>query len=111
MKLIQVRNSSLEKDFLDVPRVLYVNDPKWVCPLDNDIRAVFDPNKNGYFKHGEARRWVLYDENKKLIGRIAAFIDHEANVRAKTKAGGIGFLSVSIIWKLLIRCLMQQRTG
>lgn len=91
MKLIQVRNSSLEKDFLDVPRVLYANDPKWVCPLDNDIKAVFDPNKNGYFKHGEARRWVLYDENKKLIGRIAAFIDHEANVRAKTKAGGIGF--------------------
>lgn len=91
MKLIQVRDRARIKDFLDVPRSIYKNDPKWVCHLDTDIEAVFNPARNGYFNHGEARRWVLYDDRMKPIGRVAAFIDHEANIRTKTKAGGMGF--------------------
>ena len=38
--------------FLDTARVIYKNDPVWVCPLDNDIKAVFDPGINPYYKHG-----------------------------------------------------------
>ena len=63
--------------FLDTARIIYKNDKTWVCPLDNDIRAVFDPDRNTYFKHGEAERWVLTDENNRPAGRIAAFIAGE----------------------------------
>ncbi|MCK7532645.1 MAG: hypothetical protein MZV63_17235 [Marinilabiliales bacterium] len=38
-------------------------------------RLIFDPAKNPYYKHGEAERWILEDDNNNLIGRIAAFID------------------------------------
>lgn len=34
------------------------------------------PEKNPYYKHGAAARWVLTGEDNSLIGRIAAFIDY-----------------------------------
>ncbi|MBI5009877.1 MAG: GNAT family N-acetyltransferase, partial [Bacteroidia bacterium] len=75
MNIIPVRNRKTRKQFLDVARIIYRNDPVWVCPFDNEIEAIFNPEKNPYHKHGEAERWILLDGNNNLIGRIAAFID------------------------------------
>lgn len=79
------------KAFLDVARVIYQNDPVWVCPLDQQINAVFDPQKNVYYKHGVAERWILTGENGDLLGRIAAFIDYNSSENEKIPVGGIGF--------------------
>ncbi len=49
------------------------------------------PEKNNLFKHGEAIRWVLCNENGELIGRIAAFVDHKKNNSNNPPAGGVGF--------------------
>ena len=91
MDLIKVTDRKTEKMFLDVPRILYKDDPVWVCPFDNDIKAIFDPAKNPYYKHGVAERWILIDERKKSIGRIAAFIDFNLAVTYDQPTGGIGF--------------------
>ncbi len=91
MDLIKVSDNRTEKMFLDTARVIYKNDPVWVCPLDNDIKTVFDPEKNPYHKHGVVDRWVLIDDNKKLIGRIAAFIDFNLAHSYEQPTGGIGF--------------------
>lgn len=77
--------------FLDTVRVIYKNDKTWVCPLDNDIKAVFDPSKNSYFKHGKAERWVLTGDKNQLIGRIAAFIDFSLANTYDQPTGGTGF--------------------
>ncbi len=91
MKLIDVCDKRSEKLFLDTARKIYTNDKVWVCPLDNDIAAVFDPARNPYFKHGTARRWVLTDDSNNLIGRIAAFIDHNMANSYDQPTGGMGF--------------------
>ena len=91
MKLIEVRDRRTEKMFLDTARVIYKNDRIWVCPFDNDLRAVFDPDKNPYYMHGEAVRWVLTDHKGRLAGRIAAFIDHNLAPTYDQPTGGIGF--------------------
>ena len=91
MKLIEVRDRRTEKMFLDTARVIYKNDRIWVCPFDNDLRAVFDPDKNPYYMHGEAVRWVLNDHKGRLAGRIAAFIDHNLAPTYDQPTGGIGF--------------------
>ena len=48
--------------FLKVAREIYRNDPHWVCPLDKDIEAVFDPEKNEMIaeKHWwpQAELWI-----------------------------------------------------
>jgi len=91
MQIIPVSNKQGARDFLTVPTILYKNDPVWVCSLDKDIDAIFDPSKNVYFKHGCAIRWVLKDDQKRLMGRIAAFIDEKTAHIQKQPTGGIGF--------------------
>ncbi len=89
--LIEVTDKKTEISFLNVARVIYKNDKNWVCPLDNDIKNVFNPLKNNYYKHGEAIRWVLKNKSGSLIGRIAAFIDYNSTRTTDEPIGGCGF--------------------
>ncbi len=73
MKLIQVNTKAEEKDFIRVPKVLYKNDPVWVCPLDNEIKDMYNPAKNTHLKNGEASRWIIKDNSNKILGRISTF--------------------------------------
>ncbi len=91
MKLIEVTGRKTEKMFLNTARVIYRDDDIWVCPLDNHIRAVFDPETNPYYKHGTASRWVLTGDDGSLMGRIAAFIDFNMADTYDQPTGGIGF--------------------
>jgi GNAT superfamily N-acetyltransferase len=91
MSLIRVCNRKTEKMFLKTARVIYKNDKTWVCPFDNDIKAVFEPAKNTYFKHGRVERWVLTGDKNELRGRIAAFIDFNLANTYDQPTGGIGF--------------------
>jgi len=91
MKPVKVTDKRTEKMFLDTARVIYKNDPVWVCPLDADIKAIFDPAKNTYFSHGKVERWILADERNVLSGRIAAFVDFNLANTYDQPTGGIGF--------------------
>jgi hypothetical protein len=59
------------------------------------VESVFDSTKNHTFLHGEAVRWILKDDNGKIIGRIAAFIDNVRSAASSQPTGGIGFFEVS----------------
>ncbi|GAC1586059.1 MAG: hypothetical protein NVS3B19_04260 [Ginsengibacter sp.] len=92
MNLIQVTDKATAKQFLELPLNIYKNDPNYIRPLDKDINEVFDEKKNKCFRFGEAKRWILQDNDNNNIGRIAAFV----NKRYKNKGdsqhtGGIGF--------------------
>jgi len=80
-----------QKAFLDVPRIIYRDDNTWVCPFDKEINSIFDPQQNTYFEHGEAARWLLYDDQQLLIGRVAAFIDRNSCDKHDQPTGGTGF--------------------
>lgn len=92
MQLIEVNDKKTERDFLLIPVFLYKNDPNWIRPLDKDILLVFDEKHNKAFRHGKVIRWILKDQEGRLIGRVAAFV----NKKYKTKGdsvpvGGMGF--------------------
>jgi len=91
MKIIRVSDRQTKRKFLDTARIIYKNDPVWVCPFDNDIEAIFDPSKNPYYKHGEAERWIVEDDDHNLTGRIAAFIDKNLAYSHDQPTGGMGF--------------------
>ncbi len=91
MTIEEVKNRGGQKAFLEVPRIIYRDDDTWVCPFDKEIDSIFDPKKNVYFKHGEATRWLLYDDQKQLIGRVAAFIDRNSCDKHDQPTGGTGF--------------------
>ncbi len=91
MKIIEVTDKLTRRQFLQVPKELYRNDPHWVCPLDNTIEGIFDPARNTAFMRGEAMRWILTDQKGRLTGRIAAFIDRARAKEYPQPVGGIGF--------------------
>jgi len=91
MIITEVNDKATKQAFLDVAREIYRDDDIWVCPLDNDIEAIFDPAKNPFFKHGKCTRWILKDDNGQLIGRVAAFINNEKAYNYEQPTGGMGF--------------------
>lgn len=91
MQLVEVTDNKTAKQFLDTARIIYKDDPVWVCPLDMDITKIFDPARNAYFKEGNANRWILKDDKGKLIGRIAAFYNKRKAYRYQQPTGGAGF--------------------
>lgn len=92
MILQEVKSEKDKREFIQLPVDLYQNTPQWIRPLDKDINNVFDSEKNKAFRTGEAIRWLLKDENGKVIGRIAAFYDKKhANKGNDQPTGAIGF--------------------
>src|SRR5882672_7855150 len=91
MKLIEVITADDRKEFLQMPLRLYKDFPQWIRPLDKDIEALSDPDKNKSFRSGAGIRWILKDEAGETIGRIAAFYDSKtANKGNDQPTGGIG---------------------
>ncbi len=92
MQLIEVKDRLTIHDFLDVNKIINGSNANYIQPLDKDVNDVFDEKKNKSFRHGEATRWVLKDNDGKLIGRIAAFTNKKyRNKGDDVPVGGIGF--------------------
>lgn len=91
MNLIEVANAKQAREFIDLPKHLYKNDPHWISPLDGDVAAVFDPSRNVFFSHGICKRWLLKDKKGHTTGRIAAFVNNEKAFKNQQPTGGIGF--------------------
>lgn len=90
--LKEVKSAADEKVWLHVDRPIYKSNPMWVCPLDNDIRNVFNPKVNKKFENGEAIRWTAFDSaTGEAVGRIAAFYDTNASDDYDQPTGGCGF--------------------
>ena len=89
--LQEVTTPALEREWLDFPKRIYKGNRNWVCPLDVDVREVFDPAKNELFADGEAIRWVARDARGELVGRIAAFYNREKASIEEQPTGGCGF--------------------
>jgi GNAT superfamily N-acetyltransferase len=94
MHIVEVKTGKEKKDFVTFHKELYRKDHAWVCPLDKEIESVFDPLLNPAFKHGEATRWLLKNEDGKTIGRIGAFIDYIRSKANSQPTGGIGYFEV-----------------
>jgi len=91
MTIIEVKDKASKKAFLDVARMIYKDDKNWVCPLDNEVEAVFDPAKNNFHQHGKCTRWILLDNKQKPVGRVAAFINENKAYNYEQPTGGMGF--------------------
>lgn len=90
MKLQEVNTPTLFNDFINVHRIIYIGNNDWICPLDKDIKNVFNNYENIHFKTGKAKQWILKNEQEQPIGRIAAFYD-TTQFKGSEHIGGLGF--------------------
>ncbi|MBR5849834.1 MAG: hypothetical protein IKZ12_02060 [Alistipes sp.] len=89
--LEQVITPRQEQWWIDYPKEHYKAYPHWICPLDNDLREVFDPTRNELFADGEAVRWIARDGAGRIVGRIAAFYSRSKASIEEQPTGGCGF--------------------
>lgn len=76
--------------FIDVPWLVYNDDPLWVPPLRLERRFHFS-RLNPFFKHGEWQAWIAY-RNSQPVGRISAQIDQLHRQRYGADTGHFGLL-------------------
>lgn len=92
MTIQEVTTQQHADEFVLFPVRLYSSTPQWIRPLDKDVHAVFDKEKNKAFRNGSCIRWLLLNANGETIGRVAAFVNqkivHKGN---EQPTGGIGF--------------------
>ncbi len=79
-----------KKEFLEFPYSLYENDEYWVPPLRMEQKKLLDTDKNPFYDNAEIELFLVYN-NGKLVGRIAAIIDHRYNDYHDAKTGFFGF--------------------
>ena len=92
MQLTEVKDKNGARQFILVNVIINQDQPNYIRPLDKDIHEVFDERKNKTFRFGKATRWILQNEEGKLIGRIAAFVNKKyRNKGDDVPVGGIGF--------------------
>ncbi|PTN12301.1 N-acetyltransferase [Nitrosomonas aestuarii] len=77
-------------DFIEVPWLIYADDPVWVPPLRLERRFHFS-KYNPFLQHGEWQAWVAY-QNNIPVGRISAQIDELHRERYGNDTGHFGLL-------------------
>ena len=90
MKILDVKDRQGWRLFHRVLHRVYKNDSNYIYPLEREIENVFNANSNKVFDSGEAKCFVLLDDQNHPVGRIAAFIDRR-NRQEQYLIGGIGF--------------------
>lgn len=89
MKAVKVETRQQIAEFLDFPAQLLANDKNYIRPLDKDIEAVFDKEKNKFFRFGKCERYLFLNSQAKIVGKIAVFVNKKYKQDQPT--GGLGF--------------------
>jgi len=76
--IVPVRKKSELRAFVRFPHRLYEGDPRWVPPLDMDVKERLDVGRNPFFEHAERELFLAY-RGDELAGRVAAIVDRNHN--------------------------------
>lgn len=94
------------RDFIDLPKRLYRDDPLWIAPLDLEQRELLSPAKNPFFEHGRAAFWLACRDGR-VVGRISAQVDELYEKIHGDRVGYFGLLEAEDDAEVFQRLLEQ----
>lgn len=86
----EVAGGGERRAFLRFPWSIYRTEPNWVPPLVSAVDRQLDATRHPFFEHAEARLYLAWRAGR-MVGRIAAIINHLYNSYHNEKAGFWGF--------------------
>ncbi len=89
IELKKVETASDLKRFINVPWLIYKDDPMWVPPLKMAVHDLFKKN-HPFYETGEVISWLAIRDGQD-VGRISAVDCHASNLYHNEKAGFFGF--------------------
>ena len=91
IRISEVRTRSDLQAFLDLPSLIYRNDPHWIPSLRGEIRKILDRRRNPFFDHGEACYWLAW-RGGVPVGRISAQVNRLHLDLHQDATGNFGFI-------------------
>jgi len=91
---VEIKKVSTKRDlkkFIRFNYEFYKDNPYSVPDLYDDMLATFSPNKNAAFEFCEAEYFLAYRDGK-IVGRVAAIINHRANKTWEKKTVRFGWI-------------------
>lgn len=80
------------KKFVKFPNELYKGNPYYVPQLESADLAALSRDKNHAFEFCEAKYWLAYSQDGKVVGRIAGIINHKYNEKTGIRYARFGWL-------------------
>jgi hypothetical protein len=71
VEVLPARGRAEMERFIRLPHALFRGDPAWVPPLLMERRDALSPEKNPWFRHGEAAFWIARRDGRD-VGRVSA---------------------------------------
>jgi GNAT superfamily N-acetyltransferase len=84
------RSRADERRFVDFIYTHYRGYQHWVAPLRLERHKLIDTRKNPFYRHAE-RELYLAERDGRVVGRIAAIVNHGHNRRHGDRVGFFGF--------------------
>ena len=85
-----VQTRSDQKAFVNLEKEIYQGDPNWVPPLWYDLRERVGFKRHPFYADAISQAFVVR-RGGKVVGRIAAIVNHAHNRRYDEKRGFFGF--------------------
>ncbi len=79
LSIKEVKSKKDLKAFIRFPLELYKDNAYFVPSILMEEAETFNPKKNPAFEFCETKLWIAHNENGKIVGRIAAILNHKAN--------------------------------
>ncbi|MDX2239738.1 MAG: hypothetical protein NW224_03540 [Leptolyngbyaceae cyanobacterium bins.302] len=95
-QVIPVSTPAEQELFLDVPALVYANDPNWVAPIRSDIAKQFTPS-NPFLQYGKLQQFIALPKSSSIpssppvLGRIVAAVNQRLIQREEAQIGVFGF--------------------
>ncbi len=85
-----VRSRRDRWSFVELPWSLYRNDPNWIPPLRNHVRELAGFKHHPFHEVAEVETF-LARRGKRVVGRVAAILNHAHNKQHNERIGFFGF--------------------
>jgi hypothetical protein len=110
----EVRTKSDLRKFVHFPNALYKDNPYYVPQIESMDRYTLTPSKNHAFEVCEGKYWLAFDAKGRVVGRVAAIINHRYNRKVKERIcrfGWIDFIDNRDVSEALMRVVEIYAQG
>lgn len=90
LSIIPVKTKAQQKAFIRFVWQHYQGDPNWVPPLIHNVKQLLNYTKHPFYEAAECQTFLAMRDGK-IVGRIAAIIDHNHNEYHDERRGMFGF--------------------
>lgn len=114
---ITIKEVKTQRDlrkFVHFPNELYKDNPYYVPQIESMDRDTLTPSKNHAFEVCEGKYWLAFDENGRVVGRVAGIINRRYNRKVKERIcrfGWIDFIDNRDVSEALMRVVEIYAQG